>query len=273
MQKIRHIYLRHEPFFLGMLMIGALLLVWEGLSRGWWADLLRPLIGESAAHLRIRDIFISSPVKILSNAWNLFFVTGEIWPHIAVSAVEVIVGLSISILIAIPSGLIVGRYSVLTYAVEPLIAGLNATPQVVFIPLFILWFGTGYLTRVFIICFLTFIPIFISALSAMRTLDVRLLRVAHSFAASEFFIFRSIIVPSAVPFLITGLRLAIGRAMIGVVVGELFGSPLGIGLLINRAGSTFQTATVFVGVFTIVMAGVGLSWILRHVELHYVKWR
>jgi NitT/TauT family transport system permease protein len=273
MKKISLYYFKHEQRLLGLSMVIVLLSVWEGLSRGWWSVLLRPMIGESASHIQVADIFISSPTKILAEAWSLFFITGEIWPHLSVSAVEVLLGLGLAICVAIPLGLIVGRYRFLTYAFDPLISGLNATPQVVFIPLFILWFGTGYLTRVLVICFLSFIPIFISAMSSVRTIDVRYLRLANSFSASDFFVFRSIILPSSIPFLITGLRLAIGRSMIGIVVGELFGSPLGIGLLINRAGSTFQTSTVFVGVLTIIMAGIGLSWLLKQIEIHYVKWR
>jgi ABC-type nitrate/sulfonate/bicarbonate transport system permease component len=266
-------YQRHERVLLGLLMVTLFLLFWEGLARGWWADLLQPMIGDAANRLRIRPIFLSSPSAVAMTAWKMFFVTGEIWPHLGISAMEVVVGLGAAILIGIPFGLVTGRYRLLSHAVEPFMAALNATPQVAFIPLIILWMGTGYGTRIFIIFLLCIIPIIIAAQAAVKTIDVRLLKLAASFGASDAFLFRSIILPGSVPFLLAGLRLAIGRAMIGIVVGELYGSALGIGLMINRAGSTFQTDTVFVGVLTIVIAGLALTELVRHIEMKVELWR
>ena len=99
------------------------------------------------------------------------------------------------------------------------------------------------------------------------------MKVAASFGASEGFLFRSVVVPGSVPFLLAGLRLAIGRAMIGIVVGELYGSAMGLGLMINRAGSTFQTDTVFVGVMTIIVAGMALTEVVSHIETRVEVWR
>src|SRR6185437_2967286 len=112
--------------------------------------------------------------------------------------------------------------------------------------------GTGFWTRALIIFLLTVLPILINAHAAVQTVDPRLQRVARSFSSSEWRLFTTIILPSSVPFLLAGLRLAIGRAMVGVVVGELYGSAIGIGIMINKAGVLFQTDTVFVVVFTIV---------------------
>ena len=264
---------RHERVLLGLFMVALFLLFWEGLARGWWADLLQPLIGEASNRLRIRPIFLSSPSAVAAAAWKMFFVTGEIWPHLGISAMEVVSGLGAAIIFGIPFGLVTGRYRLLSHAAEPFMAALNATPQVAFIPLIILWMGTGYGTRIFIIFLLCIIPIIMAAHAAVKTVDVRLLKLAASFGASDAFLFRSIILPGAVPFLLAGLRLAVGRAMIGIVVGELYGSAMGVGLMINRAGSTFQTDTVFVGVFTIVIAGLALTELVRRIELKVEVWR
>ena len=273
MKRVAAFYLRNERMLLGLLMVIVFLLFWEGLSRGWWADLLRPLIGAGADKLKIRPIFLSSPSAVAVAAWRLDVVTGEIWPHLGVSGLELLAGFTGAILVGIPLGLVTGRYRLLSYAVEPFMSALNATPQVAFLPLIVLWMGTGYGTRVFVIFLLTIIPIFINAHAAVRTVDARLLRVAESFGASEWFLFRSIVLPGSVPFLLAGLRLAIGRSMIGIVVGELYGSALGLGLMINRAGSTFQTDTVFVGVMTIVVVGMVLSEAVRHIEARVEVWR
>ena len=107
----------------------------------------------------------------------------------------------------------------------------------------------------------------------MKTLDTRLMKMAKSFGSSESFLFRAIILPGSVPFLLAGIRLAIGRGMIGIVVGELYGSAIGLGLMINKAGSTFQTDVVFVGVFTLIAAGLALGEIVRRIERRVEIWR
>jgi NitT/TauT family transport system permease protein len=235
--------------------------------------MLAPLLGRSAEALRLKPIFVSSPSAVAASAWSLFVVTGEIWPHVAASGIELALGLGLSILIGVPLGLVCGRYHLLSYGVTPFVSALNATPQIALLPLIILWIGTGLSARVFIIFLLTVLPLFINAHAAVRTTDPRLMIVARSFAASEWFVFRSILVPSAVPFLLAGLRLAIGRGMIGIVVGELSGAAKGVGFMINRAGSLFETDVVFVGVFTIVAAGLALTEAVRRLEISVSAWR
>ncbi len=203
----------------------------------------------------------------------MFVVTGEIWPDIGWSSIEFVLGVALALAIGIPLGLAAGWYRRFSYAVEPFLAALNATPQVALLPLLILWVGTGLASRVLIIVLLAVMPIAINAISAVRTADVRLIRVARSFAAGDWLVFRSIVLPGAVPFLLAGVRLAIGRAMIGIVVGEIYGSAAGIGMMINQAGSRFETDKVFVGVLTIAAAGVAVVEIIRQIEHRVEVWR
>ncbi len=247
-------YLAHERVILGTLMVLLLLIAWEGLERGWWADALRPLLGDSAQRLRLKPIFISSPTLIAGSAGYLL-------------------GLVLALAIGIPLGLAGGWYRRLSYAVQPFLAALNATPQVAFLPLIIIWVGTGLSERVLIIFLLAVLPLAINAHAAVRTTDPRLIKVAGSFGASEWQLFRTIILPSSVPFLLAGLRLAIGRGMIGVVVGEIYGSAAGLGAMINQAGARFQTDRVFVGVLTIVAAGVILVEVVQRIERRVEIWR
>ena len=264
---------RNEAQLIGLAVLCALLLMWEGLMRGWWADLLSPLIGASADKLRIRRIFISAPSLVAAQAWHLYIETGEIWQHLAVSALELGLGLGLAIAVGIPFGLVTGWYRRLTYAAAPFLTVLNATPQVALLPLLVIWIGTGYAIRIAIIFLLAVLPIAIAAQSAVRTTDQRLVRLSASFGASQARLFSSIILPASLPFLIGGLRLGIGRAMIGIVVGELYGSASGLGLMINRAGSLFQTDTVFVGVLTLIAVGLALTEVLRRIERRLDIWR
>jgi NitT/TauT family transport system permease protein len=266
-------YLRHERAILGTVMVLMALLAWEGLERGWWADALRPLLGDSAERLQLERIFISSPTLVASAAFRMFFVTGEIWRDIAWSSLGYGLGLALAIAIGIALGLAAGWYRRFSYAIDPFLSALNATPQVAFLPLIVVWVGTGLGARVLIIVFLAVLPIAINARAAVRTTDPRLIKVAASFSAGDFRLFRTIILPSAVPFLLAALRLAIGRGMIGVVVGEIYGSAAGIGAMISQAGSRFQTDKVFVGVLTIVAAGMVLIEIVQRIERRVEAWR
>jgi NitT/TauT family transport system permease protein len=266
-------YLRHERAILGTAMVLMALFAWEGLERGWWADALRPLLGESAERLQLERIFISSPTLVASAAFRMFFVTGEIWRDLAWSSLGYGLGLALAIAIGIPLGLAAGWYRRFSYAIDPFLSALNATPQVAFLPLIVVWVGTGLGARVLIIVLLAVLPIAINARAAVRTTDPRLIRVAASFGAGDFRLFRTIILPSAVPFVLAALRLAIGRGMIGVVVGEIYGSAAGIGAMISQAGSRFQTDKVFVGVLTIVAAGMVLIEIVQRIERRVEAWR
>jgi ABC-type nitrate/sulfonate/bicarbonate transport system permease component len=270
---VKRFYLAHERAILGATGIIVFLILWEGFERGWWAELLQPLLGAQALRFQLKPIFISSPTRIARTAFQMFFVTGAIWRDLGWSSLEFVLGLSLAFVIGVPLGLAAGWYRRFSYAVEPFITALNATPQVAFLPLLILWVGTGLALRVLIIVLLAVLPIAINALAAVRTVDARLVRVARSFSANEALMFRSIIVPSAVPFLLAGARLAVGRGMIGIVVGEIYGSAAGIGAMMNQAGSRFETDKVFVGVLTIATAGVALVELIRHIERRVEAWR
>lgn len=267
------VYLGNERAILGTLVVVTFLIVWEGFERGWWAALLSPLLGASAERLQLKPIFISSPTLVAQAVWRMFFVTGEIWRDIGWSGLEYVIGLLLAIAVGIPLGLAAGWYRRLSYAVEPFLSAFNATPQVAFLPLLVIWVGTGFATKVLIIFLLAVIPIAINAQSAVRTTDPRLIKVASSFGAGDWRLFQTVILPSALPFLLAGLRLAIGRGMIGIVVGEIYGSSSGVGAMINQAGARFQTDRVFVGVLTIVAAGMLLVHLVQRIERRVEAWR
>jgi len=267
------LYLDHERAILGALVVVLFLAFWEGLERGWWTDLLRPLIGGAAERLTVKPIFISSPTRIAAAAYRMFFVTGEIWADLAASALEYACGLLAAVAVGIPLGLAAGWYRRFAYAGAPFLAALNATPQIAFLPLIVVWVGTGLAAKVLIIFLLAVLPVAMAAQAAVRTTDHRLVQLARSCGAGQWQLFRSIILPGAVPYLLAGLRLGIGRAMIGIVVGEIYGSAVGVGAMINRAGSRFETDKVFVGVLTIVAAGMALSEIVHRIERRVEPWR
>jgi ABC-type nitrate/sulfonate/bicarbonate transport system permease component len=264
---------RAERVILGASAMILVLVFWEGLSRGWWADLLTPLLGASAEVWRIKPIFLSSPSAIAVTFYRVFVVTGEIWKDVRVSALEYVLGFLLATAVGVPLGLAAGWYRRFSFGIEPFLSALNATPQVAFLPLIIMWAGIGLWSKVVVIFLLAVLPISVNAVSGVRTIDARLLRVARSFGSSEWRMFATIILPSSVPFLLTGLRLGVGRAMIGIVVGELYAATAGIGFMMNMAGASFQTDKVFVGVIIIAVAGLALVEVIRRVERRVEIWR
>lgn len=264
---------QHQQAILGTLAVIIFLLLWEGLSRGWWAQILTPVLGDASHYLTVRPIFISSPSRVAAQAVRMFFSTGEIWPDLRASALEYLLGFVLAIGVGVPVGLATGWYRPLYDIVEPAVSALNAAPQIAFLPLFIVWFGLGLGSKVAIIFLFSILPLIRSAIAGARQADPRLLRMARSFGCSDWRLFHTIILPTSVPLLLSGARLATGQAMVGIVVGEVYGSRSGIGSMINVAGGRLQTDKVFVGVLVIAVIGLFLTYVISRIEERVDLWR
>ena len=166
-----------------------------------------------------------------------------------------------------------GWYDKAFAVLNPFIAGLNATPRVALLPLVVIWLGIGIWSKVAIVFLGAVFPIVFNMMTAMRTLDESLLKAARSFGANDSQIFRTLALPSSVPFLISGLRLGAGRGLVGIVIGELYAANIGVGYLIALYGSTFQTSSLFVGILIITSMGIALDVVLRRTEAYFEKWR
>jgi ABC-type nitrate/sulfonate/bicarbonate transport system permease component len=258
-------FLMQEQKILGGSAVVLFLVVWEFMGGAWSA--YNPIPA-----LRINPMFMSAPSLIASAAYGLFS-SGEIYNDLYVSGIEFFWGYLLSILVAIPFGIGVGWYKRMSYIFDPFINAMNATPRVALLPLIIIWLGIGILSKVGIIFLGAVFPMLINARDGVKTTPHNLLNAARSFGASEWQIFRSVVFPSTVPFIITGLRLGVGRALVGVLVGELYAATAGIGFMITVAGATFQTDKVFVGILIFAITGVILTVILDRMERRFDKWR
>ncbi len=232
------------------------------------------LVGwEVVGRMRLVDpLFLSAPSRIAAAGVELF-TDGGIWNDLRVSGIEFLVGFLLSVVVGIPLGMVMGWYRRLAYALDPFVTALYATPRVALLPLVVIWLGIGIWSKIAIVFLGAVFPVLLSTYSGVRTTDARLLRAARSFGADDLQIFRTLILPGSVPFIITGLRLGVGRALIGVVVGELYAAQAGIGFLISVAGNSFQTDKVFVGVFLIALAGVTSMEFLTRLERRFDRWR
>jgi ABC-type nitrate/sulfonate/bicarbonate transport system permease component len=225
------------------------------------------------AVLRIKPaILLPGPSDVIL-AFRQLFATATIWADLATSGKELLFGLVLATVVGLPLGLLVGWYRRLSYAASPLINFLYATPRIALTPLLIIWLGIGQTSKIAIVFLMAIFPILISTASGVQNLDPAVVRVARCFGASDLAIFRTIALPGSVPFIISGLRLAVGQALIGVFVAELSGATHGVGMLMNNAGQQFQTSVVFAGLFIFAITGVVLTGLLRAVEQRFAAWR
>ena len=221
---------------------------------------------------QVDPLFMSFPSAIAVSAARLI-ATGELMVALASSLQSLILAFVIASFAGISLGLLIGRYRTVEAATDWLVNALYATPLVAIIPLVILWFGLGNGAKLFIVTILAVFPILINTIAGVRNVPPQFIELGNSFAANEREIFAKIILPSALPYMMTGLRLGIGRAIIGMVVAEFFTAITGLGALIVKYGNQYDTATMFVPIFVLMLLGVTLSTAVRRAEQWIAPWR
>ncbi|WP_028933557.1 ABC transporter permease [Pseudonocardia spinosispora] len=231
------------------------------------------LIWQLVAALRIKPAIVLPGPSDVVKAFGTLFASSTIWTDLGASGKELLYGLVLATLIGLPLGLMIGWYVRLSYALSPLITFLYATPRIALTPLLIIWLGIGDASKIAIVFLMAVFPILINSATGVQNLDPAVLRVARCYGASHLQIFRTVALPGSVPFLVSGLRLAVGQALIGVFVAELSGASHGVGMMMSTAGQQFQTSTVFAGLFIFAFTGVVLTGVLRRVERRYAAWR
>jgi len=247
---------RYEPYLIGVAAVALALAVWQAVAS---AQLVQPL-------------FLPGPYDI-ANAEVSIFRSPDIWLDLGTSGVELGAGYGLAILAGLPIGLLMGWYRRFNHALDPFISFLYATPRVALLPLLIIWFGIGVYSKIAVIFLGAFFPIAINTMAGIRSLDSSLIKAARSFGASDARLFTTVALPGSVPFILTGLRLGVGHALVGVVVGELVAAQHGIGYEMMIAGSTFQTPKVFAYLILLAGTGVVLTVLLQRIERRFDAWR
>jgi ABC-type nitrate/sulfonate/bicarbonate transport system permease component len=215
---------------------------------------------------------LSSPTRIVTAAIQDFG-SGAIWPHIGTSFLEWAVGFALAIGVGIPFGLAVGMFRRLEYLVDPFLAALYATPTVAIAPLVILVLGIELPAKFFLVFLFGVLPMTIATINGVHSAERRYLDIARSFRAPAMLRFRSVILPSSVPYIIAGLRIAGGHALVGVIVAEFLAANAGLGFYISFNGTTLNSARVFLGILIIGAFGVFYGEVIRRIEAKYEVWR
>jgi NitT/TauT family transport system permease protein len=220
----------------------------------------------------VNPLFLSSPSAIAVAFVDLLR-SGELIGAISTSLLGLVVGFSLAVIVGISLGVAMGRIRIVEYVLEPYVNALYSTPSIALIPLFILWFGVGFASKVIIIFTLSVFIVIINTFTGVKNISQSTVDIGLAFGAREGQVFRMIILPAALPFIMTGLRLAVGRAVLAMIVAEFFTSISGLGGMIVKYGNFFATAKMFVPIIVVSLLGVCAVEMVKYVERKLAPWK
>jgi NitT/TauT family transport system permease protein len=221
--------------------------------------------------MNVDPVLFTSPWKVAVAAVAMIS-SGELWAGLWPSLVVLLIGLTLAIIFGTLLGLALARFHILDVSVTVYITFLYSIPSVALVPLIVLWAGYETTAKVIILFLFAFFPMVINTYQGVKSVDVKLLEVGRAFRCSERQLWANIVLPGALPFIVTGIRLALGRGLIGMVLADLYTAISGIGYLIVRSASTFQVDKMFVPIVTLGLLGVTLTALLRLAERYVAPW-
>jgi len=245
----RRIYSRKQRWIIGILNLTTFFVLWQ----------------VAATTTDIPQIFLPSVTDVWRELREMHD-EGILWSNLGISAWIYIIGMVISIVVAVPLGLFIGGVKIVDRILSPYVWALYTTPRLILMPLILLWVGINDTARVVIIVLSAVPATLVVVMEGVKTVDNSLLRAAKSFGASKYRLFRSVVLPSTIPFVATGIRMGVSRGLIGLFIGELFTAADGIGYIITLAGKNFDSARTYGMLLIFVLfcvAVVGLSQLLE----------
>ncbi len=238
-----------------VLLIGGLLVLWQILS-GW----------------AISDFFVSRPTDIFASIVTSTL-DGSLPFNAAITAFEALLGFAIGGLVGIVLGVALGRSRALSDLLNPLVLCFNSLPKVALAPLFILWFGIGLNMKVALSAATVFFLVFLNTYTGVRSVSSELIAILRLMGANQRHVLTKVVLPSALTWVFTGLRVSVPYALIGAVVGELFASNRGLGAMLAQAQGQFDTAGVFAALFAITMLSLLLNAVVKIAETRMMPWQ
>jgi NitT/TauT family transport system permease protein len=228
-----------------------------------WPRLVGPMIN---------PIFFSYPSKIALAFYELTFVTGELQHYMVESLLILFYGLGIAILVGVPLAILMARFKPVDWALDLPVNAMYATPMVALVPLLVLWFGIYMEAKVIVVFLFCVFPVLINTYQGVRECDKNMLEVARSFRSNEWRMWRDVLFPFALPYIAAGVRLAIGRGLVGVVIAEFYTTISGLGYMITRYAHIFDMDKTFVPIILLMFLGVSLTSGLKWLERRIAPW-
>lgn len=220
----------------------------------------------------INPVFGSYPSAIAIAFWELLR-SGQLGNALFESLQPFFVGYGLAIVAGIPIGLIIGRFRTVEAAFGIYITAGYAMPLVALVPLLILWLGLGFKVKVAVVFLMSLFPICINTWLGVVAVPKTLIEVGKSFVAPDYVILRRIILPATLPYIMAGVRLAVGRAVVAMVIAEFFTTISGLGAVIINSANNFDTATMFVPIIILMVMAIGLNWLIGFVERKVAPWQ
>ncbi len=219
----------------------------------------------------IDPVLFTTPSAVAQAAYGMI-VSGELWNYLWPSLVIFAAGLTIAAVVGVATGLALARFWVIDVAFGVYITFLYSIPAVALVPLIVLWAGFESTAKIIVLFLFAFFPMAINTYQGVKNVDPRLIEVGRSFRCSERQLWANIVLPGALPFIVTGLRLAVGRGLIGMVLADQYTAISGIGYLIVRTAATYQVDKMFVPIVTLGILGITLTALLRVLERRVAPW-
>ena len=252
----RRVYSRKQRWIIGVINISTFFVLWQLL----------------AVYSDIPQLFLPSVTDVFRELKEMSD-EGILWSNLGISAWIYTVGLVISIAIAVPLGLFVGGIKIVDRVLSPYVWAVYTTPRLILMPLILLWVGINDTARVVIIVLSAVPATMVVVMEGVKTVDTSLLRAARSFGASRLRLFRSVVFPSTIPFVATGIRMGVSRGLIGLFIGELFTAATGIGYIIALSSKTFNSAQTYAMLFIFVFFCVAMVGLTQLLERKVSVWR
>ncbi|MGB8075573.1 MAG: ABC transporter permease [Pseudolabrys sp.] len=221
---------------------------------------------------QINPVFGSYPSAIAVAFWDLA-VTGKLWSALYESLRPFLLGYALAILIGVPLGLLIGGFRVAEAALGIYVTAGYAMPLVALVPLLILWLGLGFAVKVAVVFLMALFPICINTWLGVIAVPKTLIEVGKSFVAPNIVILRRIVLPATLPYIMAGIRLAVGRAVVAMVIAEFFTTISGLGAVIINSANNFDTATMFVPIIILMVMAIGLNSLIGFFERKVAPWQ
>jgi NitT/TauT family transport system permease protein len=250
-------YMEHRRLVLGVLSVIFLVAAWE---------LLLTYV------FPVNPFFFTKP-SLIAEAFKEQVQGAKLWHDLAISSRAFLWGFSFAVIVGIPMGLVMGWRRRVEYALDPFLTAMYASPLVALAPLLIIVFGVGVLGKAALVFLLSVFPFVFNVFAGVKSTDALLINVIRSFGGTEKDLYFKVILPSTMPYLIAGARLAIGRGLVGIIVGEFYAASEGIGFAISQAGDTYRLPDMFVGIIILSVIAVVLTEAMRRLELTVAPWR
>jgi NitT/TauT family transport system permease protein len=248
-------------------------LIRKDLSRGILSIVVGLLVWEILTRLFLEnELLIPPPTSVARSLWKLTL-SGQLNRHLSATLFEFICGFSTACVVGIVLGYLMGRHRWFDDLMDPWIAMLYSIPVIAFVPFIIIWFGIGLLSKVIVVFKITAVAIMLNTAAGIKNIDPTWLELSKSLRLNPWETTWKIRLPGAMPYIVTGMRLGVGRAMLGVIVAELMAANAGLGYMLRDASETWDSPKLFVTVLLLAAIGMGSFTLIKKAEQKLAPWR